>query len=151
EGTSFSPPIADIVNAGTQQLQTDGFTSRSGWITSSVFGGGSWLAHATLESGTLVNSPGRYSRLIKSNPPTLPAAFARAGWRTVADVPSTHGAWPEGRYFYHYDKLWDRDNLGYRGPQFGFSTMPDQYAFQALQKRELARRNRSPIFAEIDT
>ena len=29
--------------------------------------------------------------------------------------------------------------------------MPDQYAFQALQKRELAKRNRPPIFAEIDT
>ena len=28
--------------------------------------------------------------------------------------------------------------------------MPDQYALQALQKLELAKRNRRPIFSEID-
>jgi hypothetical protein len=151
QGTSFSPPIAQLVNEGTQHLQADGFSSRSGWITSSTFGGGSWLAHASLESGTWVNSPDRYSAVIASKRLTLPAAFRRAGWRTVADVPSTHGAWPEGKSFYRYEKVLDRDNLGYRGPTFGFSTMPDQYAFQALQKRQLAKRNRPPIFAEIDT
>jgi phosphatidylglycerophosphate synthase len=151
QGTSFSPPIDEIVNAGTRQLRVDGFSSRSGWITSSTYGGGSWLAHATLESGTWVNSPGRYSSLIGSKRLTLPAAFRRAGWRTVAVVPSTHGSWPDGRSFYRYEKVWDRDNLGYRGPTYGFSAMPDQYTFQALQKRELARRNRPPIFAELDT
>jgi phosphatidylglycerophosphate synthase len=151
QGTSFSPPIDDIVDNGTQQLQSDGFSSRSAWITSSTFGGGSWLAHATLESGTWVNSPGRYSQLIKSDRLTLPAAFAKAGWRTVADIPSTHGAWPEGKTFYHYDKVWDRDNLGFKGPNFGFSAMPDQYTFQAIEKRELAKPNRPPLFAEIDT
>lgn len=151
QGTSFAPPIDQIVNEGSRQLQADGFSSRSGWITSSVFGGGSWLAHATLESGTWVNSPGRYSSLIASKRLTLPAAFRRAGWRTVADIPSTQGAWPEGKSFYRYQKVWDRDDLGYRGPKFGFSAMPDQYAFRALQLRELAKRNRRPIFAEIDT
>jgi hypothetical protein len=151
QGTTFSPPIDDIVNGGTQELQADGFSSRSAWITSSAFGGGSWLAHATLESGTWVNSPGRYSQLIKSDRLTLPAAFAKAGWRSVADIPSTHGAWPEGKTFYHYDKVWDRDNLGFKGPSFGFSAMPDQYTFQAIEKRELAQRKRPPIFAEIDT
>ena len=151
QGTSFSPPIAQLVDAGTQQLQADGFSSRSGWLTSSTFGGGSWLAHGTLESGTWVNSPGRYSTLIHSKRLVLPALFRRAGWRTVADVPSTHSAWPEGRSFYRFEKVWDRDNLGYRGPTYGFSTMPDQYTFQALEKHELAKRNRSPIFAEIDT
>ena len=70
---------------------------------------------------------------------------------TVADVPSTHGSWPEGKSFYHFEKIWDRDNLGYHGPRYGFSAMPDQYTFQALQKLELAKRNRPPIFAEIDT
>jgi hypothetical protein len=151
QGTTFSPPIAQLVSEGTQQLRADGFSSRSGWITSSTFGGGSWLAHATLESGTWVDSPDRYTALVASKRLTLPAAFRRAGWRTVADVPSTRGAWPDGKSFYRYEKIWDRDNLGYRGPRFGFSTMPDQYAFQALQKRELAKRNRPPIFAEIDT
>jgi phosphatidylglycerophosphate synthase len=150
QGTSFSSPIDQLVNAGTQQLQADGFSSRSGWLTSSTFGGGSWLAHATLQSGVWVNSPGRYSTVVGSNRLTLTAAFRRAGWRTVADVPTTHGSWPEGRSFYHYEKIYERGNIVYRGPRFGFSTMPDQYALHALQKLELAKRNRPPIFSEID-
>jgi phosphatidylglycerophosphate synthase len=151
QGTSFSPAIDKVVKAGTKQLAADGFESRSGWLTSAVFGGGSWLAHATLESGTWINSPSRYSSLIASNRLTLPAAFRRAGWRTVADVPSTRGAWPEGKSFYDFEQIWDSDNLGYHGPKYGFSTMPDQYTFQALEDLVLSKPNRPPIFAEIDT
>jgi hypothetical protein len=150
QGTSFSPSIDDIVNAGTQRLRADGFSSRSGWLTSPTWGGGSWLAHSTLQAGVWVDTPARYSELVASKRFTLTGAFRRAGWRTVADVPATHGHWPEGHSFYHYEKIWDRENLGYHGPRFGFSTMPDQYALQALQKLELAKTNRKPVFSEID-
>jgi hypothetical protein len=150
QGTPFSPAIDSVVNAGTRQLQAAGFSSRSGWLISPTFGGGSWLAHATLQSGIWVNSPGRYSELTASNRFTLAAAFRRAGWRTVADVPATHGTWPEGHSFYRYEQVWDRENLGYRGPRFGFSPMPDQYALNALQKLELAKQHRRPVFSEID-
>jgi phosphatidylglycerophosphate synthase len=148
-GEPFSPAIDRVVNAGTVALRAHGFSSRSGWLVSPTFGGGSWLADSTLQSGLLVNTPGRYSKLIASNHLSLAAAFGRAGWRTVADVPATHGAWPEGHSFYHYDHVWDRENLRYRGPRFGFSTMPDQYALQALQTLELGKRHRSPVFSEI--
>ena len=150
QGTSFSPGVDAVVDAGDEQLQADGFSSRSGWLTSSTYGGGSWLAHATLQSGVWVDSPGRFSQLIDSKRLTLATAFRRAGWRTVADVPATHGSWPDGHSFYRYAKIWDRDNLGYHGPKFGFSPMPDQYALQALQKRELKQQHRRPIFSEID-
>jgi hypothetical protein len=150
QGAPFSPGVDAVINAGTRRLQADGFSSRSGWLTSSTYGGGSWLAHSTLQSGVWVDTPERYSELIASKRLTLTAAFRRAGWRTVADVPATHGSWPEGRSFYHYERVWDRDNLGYRGPKFGFSPMPDQYALEALHKLELAKPHRRPIFSEID-
>jgi len=150
QGTPISPGIDAVVNAGTHQLQAHGFSSRSGWLTSSTYGGGSWLAHATLQAGVWVDSPSRYSELVASKRLTLTAAFRRAGWRTVADVPATFGSWPEGHSFYHYDQVWDRRNLGYHGPRFGFSPMPDQYALQALQKLELAKPHRRPVFSEID-
>src|SRR5262249_3857668 len=153
---SFSPAVDAVVNAGTQQLQADGFSSRSGWLTSSTWGGGSWLADSTLQSGVWGNTPRRYRALIPSKGFTLAAAFRRAGWRTIADMPATHVAWPEGHSFYHYEKTlvegrWevaqessDRQSLGYHGSGFGFSPMPDQYALQGLQKLELAKRNRPP-------
>jgi phosphatidylglycerophosphate synthase len=149
QGTSFSPGVDAVVNAGTQELLADGFSSRSAWLTSPTYGGGSPLANATLQSGVQVTSPGRYSELVASKRLTLSGAFRRAGWRTVADVPATHGSWPDGHSFFHYDKIWDRENLGYRGPRFGFSPMPDQFALQALQKLELAKKNRRPVFSEV--
>ena len=101
--TSSSPPTAS--------------PSRSGWLTSSTYGGGSWLAHATLQSGVWVNSPGPLLRADQSKRLTLTAAFGRAGWRTVADAPATDGPGRSGHSFYHYDQdLRTADNLGYRGP-----------------------------------
>ena len=149
QGTDFSPGIDAVVNAGTHQLQARGFSSRSGWLAAPNFGGGSWLADATLQSGAWVTSPGRYSELVASKRLALSAAFRRAGWRTIADMPATRGSWPAGRSFYHYEMIYQRTNLGYHGPQFGFSPMPDQYALEALQKLQLAKPHRRPVFSEI--
>jgi hypothetical protein len=150
QGSSFSPGVDAVVDAGTRQLAGAGFSARSGWLTSSTFGGGSWLAHATMQSGAWIDSQGRYSELIKSDRLTLARAFGQAGWRTVADVPSDTRDWPEGTSFYHYDKIYDRRNLGYRGPKYGFASMPDQYVLLALQRLELAKLHRRPVFSEVD-
>jgi hypothetical protein len=150
EGSSFSPEIDAVLDDGTRRLGAAGFSSRSGWLTSSVFGGGSWLAHATLQSGTWVNSPGRYDELTAGDRLTLTKAFGRAGWRTVADMPSNNRPWPEGSSFYRYDKIYDRRNVGYRGPKYAFASMPDQYVLHALQRLELAKPHRQPLFAEVD-
>jgi phosphatidylglycerophosphate synthase len=149
QGTDFSPGIDTVVDTGTQQLAADGFFSRSGWLASPNFGGGSWLADATLQTGAWVTSPGRYSQLISSKRLALSAAFRRAGWKTVADMPATRGSWPAGRSFYHYERIYQRHNLGYHGPQLGFSPMPDQFALKQLEKLQLAKPHRPPIFSEI--
>ena len=65
-------------------------------------------------------------------------------------MPANKRRWPEGSSFYHYDKVYDRRNVGYRGPEFGLPSMPDQYALLALHRLELARRDRRPLFAEVD-
>jgi hypothetical protein len=68
----------------------------------------------------------------------------------VADMPDNKRAWPEGPRFYRYEKIYDRRNLGYRGPGFGLPPMPDQYTLAALQRLELSRHHRAPLFAEVD-
>jgi phosphatidylglycerophosphate synthase len=150
EGSSFSPGIDAVLDAGTRQLAAAGFSSRSGWLTSATFGGASWLAHATLQSGAWVDSQGRYNELVASDRLTLTKAFRRAGWRTAADLPSNDRSWPEGFSFYHFDKIYDRRNVGYRGPKYAFASMPDQYVLLALQRLELAKPKRRPLFAEVD-
>jgi phosphatidylglycerophosphate synthase len=150
QGSSFSPQIDAVLEHGNAQLRAAGFSSRSAFLTSPTFGGLSWLAHSTLQSGVRVDGQRRYDQLVQNDRLTLTRAFKRAGWRAVGVMPANHRAWPEGATFYHYDKIYDRRNLGYRGPDFGLPPMPDQYTFLALQRRELAKRHRPPLFAEVD-
>jgi hypothetical protein len=97
-----------------------------------------------------VDGQRRYGQLVKDDRLTLTKAFKRAGWRAVGVMPANHRAWPEGSTFYRYDEIYDRRNLGYRGPDFGLPPMPDQYTLIAMQRRELAPRPRPPVFAEVD-
>jgi phosphatidylglycerophosphate synthase len=150
QDSAFSPRIDAVLDRGTAQLRAAGFSSRSAFLTSPTFGGLSWLAHSTLQSGVLVDGQRRYDQLVKANRLTLTRAFKRAGWRAVGVMPANHRAWPEGHTFYRYDAIYDRRNLGYRGPDFGLPPMPDQYTFLALQRLELAQRHRAPLFAEVD-
>jgi phosphatidylglycerophosphate synthase len=150
EGSSLSPGVDAVLDTGTRRLEAAGFSSRSGWLTSPTFGGTSWLAHSTLQSGVWVSSQGRYDDVVASDRLTLSQAFRRAGWRAVGDVPSNDRYWPEGSSFYGYDKLYDRRDVGYRGPTYAYASMPDQYVLSALQRLELAKRDRRPVFAEVD-
>jgi phosphatidylglycerophosphate synthase len=150
QDSSFSPRIDAVLERGTAQLRAAGFSSRSAFLTSPTFGGLSWLAHSTLQSGVTVNGEWRYGQVVKKRRVTLTRAFKRAGWRAVGGMPGNRRAWPEGSTFYHYDQVYDRRNFGYRGPSFGLPPMPDQYTLLALQRRELARRRRPPVFAEVD-
>ncbi len=150
EGSSFSPRIGAVLDQGAAQLRAAGFSSRSAFLTSPTFGGLSWLAHSTLQSGIVVDGQRRYDQLVRNDRLTLTRAFKRAGWRAVGVMPANHRAWPEGASYYGYDRIYDRRNLGYRGPDFGLPPMPDQYTLLALQRRELAERRRPPLFAEVD-
>lgn len=150
QGSSFSPQIDAILNTGTQQLSAAGFSAKSAFLTSPTFGGISWLAHSTLQSGLRIDNQQSYNDLVTTDRFTLSDAFKRAGWRTVADAPANEKNWPEGKTFYHYDQIYDQYNVGYKGPHFSYATMPDQYTYAALQRLELAKPH-APVMAEIDT
>ena len=151
QGSSFSPAVDSLLDDGTKRLQAAGFSARTAFVTSPTFGGVSWLAHSTLQSGVWADSGRRYNQLVSTDRFTLSQAFTRAGWRTIADSPADDRAWPQGSSFYHYDKVYDRRDVGYRGPTFTYAPMPDQYMFSALQRLELAKTHRRPLFAEVDT
>ncbi|MFD3403579.1 CDP-alcohol phosphatidyltransferase family protein [Kribbella sp. NPDC058693] len=145
-----SPVVGSALEAGDRRLQQAGFSSRSGFLTSPTFGGISWLAHATLQSGLWVNNQQRYDHLVTLDRVTLADAFGRAGWRTVADVPSNDKDWSVAKTYYHYDTVYDRRNVGYAGPSFSYASMPDQYTLAAFQRLELDKPNRAPVMAELD-
>lgn len=148
ETAGLAEPIRAELDAGTRRLAAAGFSARSGYLTSSTFGGRSWLAHASLLTGTWVDSQQRYRQLLDSDRLSLNRAFGRAGWRTVGVSPGTTGDWPDGA-FYGFDAFYDSRNLGYRGPNFSWATMPDQYTLAAFQRLERDRRTGPPVMAEL--
>jgi phosphatidylglycerophosphate synthase len=149
QGTSFSPGVDAVLRKQNSMLTSAGWSTRSAWEGSPTSGGVSWLGHSTLQSGLWVNSQQRYDEIIASQRFTLSDAFNKAGWRTVADDPEDDD-WPPGNTFYHYDQLYNRSNVGYKGPDFSYSAMPDQYMYAEFQRLELTPGHQ-PVFAEIDT
>jgi hypothetical protein len=145
----YAPAIGGLLDNGTQRLKKAGFSARSAFLTSSTYGGGSWLAHSTLLSGLWVDSQQRDTKLLSSGRLTLPALFGRAGWRTVAFAPANIRDWPEG-VFYQFDQVYDARNLGYDGPRFSFALMPDQYTLSAFERLEHASTDDTPLMAELD-
>jgi hypothetical membrane protein len=149
QDSDIAPQVDAVLDAGTSRLRAAGFASQSAFITSSTAGGGSWLAHSTLQSGLWINNQQRYDDLVAGDRLTLSGAFRRAGWRTVGDVPQNTRDWPE-KAFYGYDQYYDAHNVGYRGPNFFYAAMPDQYTLSAFQRSERATPNHAPVMAEID-
>ena len=146
----FSPGIDAVLRRSTASLARAGWSAQSAWVDAPGYGGISQEAHSTLQSGLWVNSRQRYSQLVSSSRFTLSDAFDKAGFRTVNDSPATDDAsFPSGTQFYHFDQLYDRNNVGYRGPSFGYAPMPDQYILSAFQRLELAPGHK-PVMAEID-
>jgi phosphatidylglycerophosphate synthase len=149
QGSDVATGIAAVLRSGTTRLAGAGMEARSAFLDSPTFGGYSWLAHATLQSGLWIDSQPRYEQLIASDRLTLSGAFGDAGWRTVGVNPANDEPWPEGTSFYRFDRLYDRHTLGYQGPAFSWAPMPDQYALAAFQQLELTPGHR-PVMAEID-
>jgi hypothetical protein len=143
-------PGVDAMLAGeTAKLQRAGFSSRSAFLTSATYGGSSWLGHSTFLTGLWVNNQSRYRTVTHSSRMALTAAFERTGaWRTVGIVPGTQKAWPEGKWE-GLDHIYDAHHLGYRGPNFSWSTMPDQYTLSAFQRLENGRPHDKPLMSEI--
>jgi hypothetical protein len=140
--------VAPVLADGDRRLRAAGYGARSGFLTSSTSGGGSWLAHSTLQSGVWVDTQGRYNAFVGSDRLTLSGAFGRAGWRTVGMLPGNDRDWPEGA-LYGYHQIYDGRNIGYQGPAFTFSSIPDQYTMSAFQRLEREQPH-APLMAEID-
>jgi hypothetical protein len=149
EDPELSAEVRTMLDQGSRSLSAAGFAARSGYLTSPTVGGGSWLAHATLLSGTWVNSQPRYDQLLASTHGTLVRDFGRAGWRTAAFLPGNRLDWPEGA-FYGYDQIYGTGTLGYEGPRFGWSLIPDQYVLSVARAKELAPSRRQPVLTELE-
>ncbi|GAA1580218.1 sulfatase [Actinoplanes couchii] len=148
ENPAYNGAVLASLQANGDKLKAAGYASRSGFLASPTAGGGSWLAHSTFLSGLWIDNEQRYRSLVSSDRLTLTRAFAQSGHRAVGVEPGIVFAWPEGG-FYGYDHIYDSHTLGYNGPSFSWSSMPDQFVMSAFQKLEYGKADRGRLLAEI--
>lgn len=149
ENPAMAPDVDAVLGKGTRQLADAGFSARSGWLTSPVTGGGSWLAHTTFLSGLWVPDQQRYRYVSSSDRMTLTSAFKRTGdFRTVGMMPGVTRAWPESKFF-GLDHVHDSRTMGYQGPKFGWSPVPDQYTLSAFERLEHGKASNQPMMSEV--
>jgi hypothetical protein len=122
----------------------------SAYLESPTFGGSSWLAHSSLLTGVEVREPQSYHLLLTRECDTLPDRFARQGYRTLGLMPGLRYAWPEGD-FYGFQHILGESILDYRGPEFGWWRIPDQYAIARLDQLEISVAQRPPLFVFYPT
>ncbi|MFF1450356.1 sulfatase [Streptomyces sp. NPDC058274] len=149
EDPAMAKQVGAVLDDGTSSLKAAGFSSQSGWLKSPVAGAGSWLAHSTFLSGLWIKNQQRYRNLTSSKRATLTSYFQKSGaWRTVGIVPGVRRAWPEGKFF-GLDHIYDSEHLGYQGPYFSWTPVPDQFSLEAFERLEHGKKDRKPMMAEI--
>jgi len=146
----FAAPLAHDFATLEQELAAAGWGIASARVTSSTFGGGSWLAHSSLLSGIRIADQGDYQDLLTTDRPTLTHRFAAAGYRTVAVMPGLKFPWPEGR-FYGFAKIYQPEQLAYRGPAYGWWAIPDQYSLYRVHRTEVETAGRAPLLVFFPT
>jgi hypothetical protein len=125
----------------------------SAFVRSPTFGGASDLAHLSLLTGIDLSDPVRHHLLLASDRPTLIRHFESCGYETYGFYPALSWEWPE-RAFYGYDHFLEARGLGYRGPEFGYWKIPDQYSiarFHELNPEHPDSPPRFLFFATIST
>ncbi|MFF5011986.1 sulfatase-like hydrolase/transferase [Streptomyces sp. NPDC001165] len=149
EDPIMAPGVDSTLDARTKALAKAGYHAKSGWLTSATYGGSSWLGHSTTLSGLWINNQQRYRTVMASDHLSLTKAFKKTGaWNTVGVMPGVQKAWPE-QSFYGLDKVYNAFELGYKGPKFSWSTMPDQYALEQFQQRVHGQKHDKPMMSEI--
>jgi hypothetical protein len=152
--TIFADPrhaarIVPALRAAEGRLRGQGYAMASNFLKSPAYGGTSWLAHGSLASGVAVTSQLRYDHLLTSRVQPIAQYFNRAGYRTVSVMPGTLWPWPAGE-FYRFQKKYYAFDFGYRGPEFGWAPMPDQYVVDYIVRSEIqSQRRRQPLFIEF--
>ncbi|QPP07805.1 sulfatase [Streptomyces bathyalis] len=149
EDPEMAPGVNSVLADRTKALDDAGFSSKSGWLTSPISGAGSWMGHSTLMSGLWIANQQRYRSVTSNDRLTITRAFRRTGdYRMVGIMPGVRRSWPEAK-FYGMDHVYDSRQLGYKGPYFSWSPVPDQFSLKAFERLEHSKADHKPLMATI--
>ena len=143
---SYRKTLAPALDDFTASVQAAGYQLVSSRVVSPTYGGGSWLAHGTLASGVKLDQL-LNELILNGDRKSLPRYMSAAGYRTVEVMPGIKKPSPESA-FWGFDAHYFAAELAYRGPEFGWFDIPDQYTLAQFAARELAHGH-GPLFAQL--
>jgi hypothetical protein len=150
--TAFVQPVQrEIVVPHLEQMQKSleaaGFHVASDFVTSPTYGGFSWFAHMTWDTGVKVISHLHSQILDELHPPALADRFREAGYLPVLVMPGTTRSWPGMDDYYGFRNHFFAWQMGYRGPRYGWAPMADQYTLYHIQKAQIETTSQ-PLFIQ---
>jgi hypothetical protein len=147
--SEFRAGLSESLSQFETSLRDAGYTIASNRLVSPTFGGGSWLAHATLASGVRLDDPVVYTLLLDSGRKLLPAYFKDAGWRTVDIAPGIKTPSARATAAWGFDREIFASELDYRGPSFGWFAIPDQFTLDRAATIRAALGPAPPVFTQL--
>jgi hypothetical protein len=127
-------------------VEQAGYHLVSNRIVSPTFGGGSWLAHGSIDSGLKLDQ--FLARLVaQTRRNTLARYMTAAGYHTVELAPGLRQPAPEAA-FWGFERSYFAADMRYSGPPFGWFEIPDQYTLRQFDATA-ATPGRAPLFAQI--
>lgn len=152
EAAETQRPYRRLMGRATDSLRAAGWHSATAQSEAPVFGGLSWLSVATLFLGTPIDHQPTYDALKPVFPryPHLIHFLKTQGYRTgllqppVRSRPGVHVINP-----FDFDQTLFFDDLGYRGPKYGWGIVPDQYSLSVAHDQFVAS-SRQPFFLAFE-
>ncbi len=145
----FRDGLNELLRQFEASLHAAGYTIASNRLVSPTFGGGSWLAHATLASGIRLDDPVLHALLLDSGRKFLPAYFKDAGWRTLDIAPGIKAPSAKATAAWGFDREIFASELDYRGPSFGWFAIPDQFTLDRAATIRSALGPSPPVFTQL--
>ncbi len=136
--------IAPIYEEIASTLDAAGWSSASGFLHSPAYGGRSWLADATLITGTRMTNQRIFDQHIYTENPNLSGQMGAAGYHTVYAAPGTRRTPDDWKDYYGYDEYLIEGGMGWEGPFISFGNMSDQYFLDFLGRRYTGKSD--PLF-----
>lgn len=143
----YREPIARAYQQWESSLAPMGFLMASHVLESPTVGGYSWLAHITLATGVKVTDQMRYKRLYQMRPKTIVHYFVEAGYQTLLVQPATMR--DPGNIIYPFAQHRYSWEFGYRGRNFSWAPMPDQFVMDWIRRNEIDKA-KAPLFVEYN-
>ncbi len=143
----FSEVLVPRFEAMAKHLESEGFHVVSDFVTSPTYGGFSWFAHQTLDTGVKVISH-LHSQLLDEQKPTgFADHFRDAGYKPIFVAPGSTRPWPGMDNYYGFRSHYFSWEFGYKGPRYGWPTMADQFVLNHIYEAEIAK-SQQPLFIQ---